>query len=56
MSTSNELRVFISSTFRDLQEEREHLVKKIIPEIRALWRERGIEFAEIDTTGRAAVR
>lgn len=25
MSTPNELRVFISSTFRDLQEEREHL-------------------------------
>ncbi len=40
MATSNELRVFISSTFRDLQEEREHLVKKIFPEIRALCRER----------------
>jgi len=48
MSTPNELRVFISSTFRDLQEEREHLVKKIFPEIRALCRERGITFAEID--------
>ncbi len=48
MSTPNELRVFISSTFRDLQEEREHLVKKIFPEIRALCRERGITFTEID--------
>ena len=28
---NNELRVFISSTFRDLQEEREHLIKKIFP-------------------------
>ncbi len=43
-----DLRVFISSTFRDLQDEREHLVKKIFPEIRALCRERGITFTEID--------
>ena len=47
----NELRVFISSTFRDLQEEREHLVKKIFPEIRALCRERGITFTEVDLAG-----
>src|SRR6185295_4733949 len=48
MPHNNELRVFISSTFRDLQEEREHLVKKIFPEIRALCRERGIRFTEVD--------
>jgi len=48
MRTSNELRVFISSTFRDLQEEREHLVKKIFPEIRALCRVRGVTFTDID--------
>ncbi|MBC8145435.1 MAG: DUF4062 domain-containing protein, partial [bacterium] len=42
MTSPNVLRVFISSTFRDLQEEREHLVKKIFPEIRALCRTRGI--------------
>jgi tetratricopeptide (TPR) repeat protein len=48
MPQSNELRVFISSTFRDLQEEREHLVKKVFPEIRALCRERGITFTEVD--------
>ena len=48
MSVSNELRVFISSTFRDLHEERELLVKKIFPEIRALCRERGITFTEVD--------
>ncbi len=48
MSTSSELRVFISSTFRDLQEEREHLAKKIFPEIRALCRERGVTFTDID--------
>ncbi len=50
MSTksSNELRVFISSTFRDLQEERDHLVKKIFPEVRARCRERGVTFTEVD--------
>ena len=48
MSQKNELRIFVSSTFRDMQEEREHLVKKIFPEIRALCRERGIIFTEID--------
>lgn len=44
----NDLRVFISSTFRDLQEERDHLVKKIFPEIRALCRQRGLTFTEVD--------
>ena len=48
MTRSNELRIFISSTFRDLQEEREHLVKKIFPEIRAICRQRGITFTEVD--------
>ncbi len=48
MNNTNELRVFISSTFRDLQEEREHLIKKIFPEIRSLCGERGIRFTEVD--------
>jgi len=48
MSEPSELRVFISSTFQDLQEEREHLMKKIFPEIRSLCRERGIRFTEVD--------
>jgi len=48
MSRQNELRVFISSTFRDLQEEREHLVKKVFPEVRAACRDRGVTFTEID--------
>jgi len=47
-SATNELRVFISSTFRDLQEEREHLVKRIFPEIRALCGQRGVTFTEVD--------
>ncbi|HET6511898.1 MAG TPA: tetratricopeptide repeat protein, partial [Candidatus Kapabacteria bacterium] len=44
----NELRLFLSSTFRALQNEREALVKKVFPEIRRTCRERGIEFTEID--------
>ncbi|MDP4221257.1 MAG: DUF4062 domain-containing protein [Bacteroidota bacterium] len=44
----SELRIFISSTFHDLQEEREYLIKKVFPEIRHLCRERGVEFTEID--------
>jgi nephrocystin-3 len=44
----NEFRVFVSSTFTDLQPEREQLVKKTFPRIRAACRERGVEFVEID--------
>lgn len=43
-----EIRVFISSTFQDLQEEREYLVKKVFPGLRQICRERGVEFTEID--------
>ncbi|MEI8135008.1 MAG: tetratricopeptide repeat protein [bacterium] len=43
-----EVRLFIPSTFIDLQPEREQLIKKIFPQIRALCRERGLDFTEID--------
>ncbi len=45
---SNELRLFVSSTFRDLMPEREQLVKKVFPRIRKECRARGVEFTEID--------
>lgn len=48
MSPSRELRVFISSTFRDLHEERDVLVRKVFPEIRALCRQRGVVFTDVD--------
>ena len=48
MLANREFRLFLSSTFRDLLPEREVLVKKIFPQIRALCRERGVEFTEID--------
>jgi len=33
-ASPREIRVFISSTFRDMQEEREELVKQIFPQLR----------------------
>lgn len=48
MTRTGELRLFVSSTFRDLMPEREQLIKKVFPRLRAACRERGIEFTEID--------
>jgi tetratricopeptide (TPR) repeat protein len=43
-----EIRVFISSTFRDMQEEREELVKQVFPQLRRLCESRGITWGEVD--------
>src|SRR5207237_8405123 len=48
MSASNELRLFLSSTFVDFFSERDYLAKKVFPRLRSQCRERGIEFTEID--------
>ena len=42
------IRVFISSTFRDMHAERDELVKFIFPELRKKCRERYVEFVEVD--------
>ena len=42
------VRVFISSTFRDMMAEREHLMKQVFPELRKRCRERGVDFMEVD--------
>ena len=42
------VRVFVSSTFRDMQAERDHLVKVVFPELRNRCRQRQVEFVEID--------
>lgn len=42
------VRIFVSSTFRDMQPEREMLVKQIFPQLRRLCDERGVGFAEVD--------
>ena len=43
-----EIRVFISSTFRDMQEEREELVKRVFPKLRKMCEERGVTWGEVD--------
>ena len=42
------IRVFVSSTFRDMQVERDELVLKIFPQLRRLCEERGVTWCEID--------
>lgn len=43
-----EIRAFISSTFRDMREEREELVKQIFPQLRRLCESRGVTRGEAD--------
>ena len=42
------IRVFISSTFRDMQAERDHLVTVIFPQLRRLCEARGVTWGEVD--------
>lgn len=42
------IRVFVSSTFRDMNQEREELVKRVFPELRKLCEERGVTWSEVD--------
>ncbi len=42
------VRVFISSTFKDMQRERDHLVKHVFPRLRELCVQRGVSFTDID--------
>jgi tetratricopeptide (TPR) repeat protein len=44
----NEIRVFVSSTFRDMQKEREELIKFVFPELRKLCDKRGVTWGEVD--------
>jgi tetratricopeptide (TPR) repeat protein len=48
MPDQRAIRVFVSSTFRDMQDEREELVKRIFPAIRRLCEDRGVAFSEVD--------
>ena len=45
---TREVRVFISSTFWDLGAAREHILKKVFPQLRQTCRDRGLELTEID--------
>lgn len=42
------VRVFVSSTFLDMQAERDELVTKVFPALRAKYRARGVEVFEVD--------
>jgi tetratricopeptide (TPR) repeat protein len=48
MGNVNEIRIFISSTFRDLKDERDYLMNVTFPELIRITRERGITFTPID--------
>ena len=42
------IRVFVSSTFRDMHEERNELVKRIFPQLRKLCEQRSVTWGEVD--------
>lgn len=42
------IRVFVSSTFRDMQRERDQLVKRIFPQLRKRCTQRGVTWSEVD--------
>lgn len=42
------VRVFVSSTFRDMQSERDELIKHVFPQLRKLCEERGVSFSDVD--------
>ncbi len=48
LSASRQVRVFVSSTFRDLMAERDYLMNHTFPELRKRCRERHVDFVEVD--------
>ena len=42
------IRVFISSTFQDMEKEREQLIKKVFPVLRKKAAQRGVSLTELD--------
>jgi tetratricopeptide (TPR) repeat protein len=47
-NASGVVRVFVSSTFRDMQAERDELVKHVFPALRKLCEQRGLAWGEVD--------
>lgn len=45
---NRQIRVFISSTFDDLQDERDHLIKHVFPELKKIAYKKGITITELD--------
>lgn len=48
ITASREVRVFLSSTFADMQAERDYLVKKIFPAVRSEFRRRNVDLTVLD--------
>lgn len=48
MSSPRSIRIFLSSTFRDFGEERDLLVRRVFPALRAKLRERFVELVDVD--------
>ena len=46
--SDNKVRVFISSTFKDMHAERDHLVTVVFPELRERCERLGLEFFDVD--------
>jgi len=47
-ATDRQIRIFLSSTFRDMHAEREELVKRIFPQLRKRCELRGVTWGEVD--------
>jgi preprotein translocase subunit SecA/nephrocystin-3 len=45
---NRQIRIFISSTFRDMQDERDYLMKRTFPKLRRLAAERDVTLTELD--------
>ena len=48
MTVSRTIRIFLSSTFRDFGEERDLLVKRVFPALRARLKDRFVELVDVD--------
>ena len=48
MSDQRAIRLFLSSTFRDFGEERDLLVRKVFPALRARLKDRFVELVDVD--------
>ena len=48
MNRDRQIRIFISSTFRDMMRERDLLVKEVFPQLRKMCADRSVMFTEVD--------
>ena len=48
MSSGRSVRIFLNSTFRDFGEERDLLVRRVFPALRAKLKDRFVELVDVD--------